>query len=251
MHGVMLMRFPNLECHCTTMTGMLERPRASIGEAIRSALDERDMSQSDLARALPADAGLISKWINGHQSPGPANRRRLKEVLGLDLGISRPATRKTHELYVAAPITGLANGNIAVHHAEVSQVVAAARRHVPDVYWPGEVIHSTEDLVAPDIATEHNLDVLAKSQALIYLQFDELDGPSGALVELGIGLGRRVRTTIILREGLRTPFLLREGFGAVAARHPSMPKARIYLVSSAAEAASLIERNGRELLGLA
>lgn len=209
------------------------------------------MSQADLARALPADAGLVSKWIHGHQGPGAANRRRLKEVLGLDLGVSRPAAHKTYELYVAAPITGLANGNIAGHQAEVTQVVTAARHHVPGVYWPGEEILGTADLVAPDIATEHNLDVLAQSKALIYLQFEELDGPSGALVELGIGLGRRIKTTIILREGLRTPFLLREGFGAVAARHQSMPKARIYLVKSAADAASLIERNGRELLGLA
>jgi hypothetical protein len=83
----------------------------------------------------------------------------------------------------------------------------------------------------------------------MYLQFSEIVHPSSALVELGFALGRRLKTTLIIKRGLHNPYML-EGFGAVAASLSFLPQARIYSVNSTAEAEALIVRNGRELLGL-
>ncbi|MEZ5341205.1 MAG: hypothetical protein R2706_07095 [Acidimicrobiales bacterium] len=69
-------------------------------------------------------------------------------------------------------------------------------------------------------------------------------------MELGIALGMRHKTTMIVHEDLVQPFMFGNGFGAVAAELDFLPKARIYTVSSVAAACELIDRNGRELLGL-
>jgi hypothetical protein len=117
------------------------------------------------------------------------------------------------------------------------------------VYWPGEKIHSVDELVAPDLATERNMKVLASCHAYLYLQFADIIHPSGALVEFGIALGRRLKTTLIIQRDFPSPFML-NGFGAVAESLTFLPKAHIYLVASADEAVSLVTRNGRELFGL-
>ena len=90
---------------------------------------------------------------------------------------------------------------------------------------------------------------LYSSQAYLYLQFAEVVRPSSAFVELGFALGRKMKVTIIVQQGLKNPFMLR-GFRAVAESLDFLPKARTYEVASADEAASLIKGSGRELLGL-
>ncbi|MGZ7042863.1 MAG: hypothetical protein ACXVH7_13810, partial [Thermoanaerobaculia bacterium] len=82
-----------------------------------------------------------------------------------------------------------------------------------------------------------------------YLQFADVVHPSGSFIELGIALGRRLKTTIILKSGVRHAFML-DGFSAVAERVSFLPNARIYDVKSPEQACELIERNGRVLLGL-
>jgi hypothetical protein len=71
--------------------------------------------------------------------------------------------------------------------------------------------------------------------------------PSGALVELGFALGRKVKTTMILMNGLRTPFMF-EGLQGVAATLEFLPTVHIYTVDSVDEAVRLVERDGEQLL---
>ena len=47
-------------------------------------LDERDISQNELARLAGISPGYLSQLMSGARSPSPPVRRRLLRVLGLD-----------------------------------------------------------------------------------------------------------------------------------------------------------------------
>lgn len=83
----------------------------------------------------------------------------------------------------------------------------------------------------------------------MYLQFEPVEGPSSSLIELGIALGKQIKTTIILKNGLPEPRIF-DGFQAVAAKLKFLPQARIYHVENVEAACSLIEIEGRKMLGL-
>jgi len=223
---------------------------ASFARALREAL--RSRKQADLARELHVDPGQVSRWVNGKAVPQLRTLRRIEEILGVDLSEPFGASTPDHELFVSAPVSGISADAVAEHHDVVESVVEAARQHVNSLIWPGEHIRAAADrqTVAADIAAEQNMIALFGCQAYLYLQFAEVLGPSSAFVELGFALGTKMKVTIIVQKGLASPYMLR-GFGAVAARLKFLPEARIYTeVESPAAAASLIARNGRELLGL-
>jgi len=207
------------------------------------------MSQAELARALNVDPGQVSRWATDKAIPHAKTVRRIESLVGADLSEAFRRSTPSHELYVSAPITGLGAEVIGTHRHSVELVVTAARESVNSVYWPGEGINGRADLVAPDIATERNLKVLAGCPSFLYLQFEEVVQPTGALIELGLAMGRKCKTTIILRRGLRWPYML-DGLPAVAAGLPFLPQARLYEVDSVEAAAGLVSKNGRELLGL-
>ena len=48
---------------------------------------------------------------------------------------------------------------------------------------------------------------LVNCPAYLYLQFAEIIGPSSALVELGFALGRKMKITIIVKQGLMEDYL--------------------------------------------
>jgi transcriptional regulator with XRE-family HTH domain len=223
---------------------------ASFGKALQAALRACHMTQAELARHLKIDAGQVSRWVNGKAMPHFDTVQRIEEVLGATLAGTHNASSEGYELFVSAPITGLDSSDVPEHHDALVQVMSAVRQHVERAYWPGESITTADQLVAADIATEQNMKVLANCVSYLYLQFVEVVHPSGALVELGLALGRRIRTTLIIRNGLHIPYMI-DGFSAVAARLNFLPDVRIYTVASASDAANLIARNGRQLLGLA
>lgn len=231
-----------------TMAG--EGEQQSFGDALAAAIRRAHTNQAEVARQLTIDAGQVSRWVNDKALPLASNVRRLEELLGADLSAAFMTASPAHELYVAAPITGLAHDDLREHHAAVGSVVAEAEAHVNGVYWPGRDIEHTEDLLAPDIATERNMRVLDDCQALLYVQLAEIARPSSALVELGLALGLRKRTTVILGSSVYRAFML-TGFPAVAERIRFLPKARVYEVPDELAAARMIQKNGRELLGLA
>jgi transcriptional regulator with XRE-family HTH domain len=224
---------------------------ASFGDALRKALEGAGISQAALARELHVDASQVNRWVHDKALPQTDNLQRIEQFLGVDLATAFNKIKPKYELFVSAPISGIASEDIPGHHDAVAKVVAAARQHVNDLSWPGDRVRTAVDrqTVAPDIATAHNMTEMYGCPAFLYLQFAELIGPSSALVELGFALGRRMKVTIIFKKGLKSPYMLR-GFGGVAARLPFLPDTRIYEEESAESAAALIASNGRVLLGL-
>lgn len=209
------------------------------------------MTQAEVAEHFVIDQSQVSRWVNNKAVPVAKSVDALGTLLGTDLQAAFDASTTHQELYVSAPITGLSDSDIAEHREAVESVVVAVESHVNSTWWPGRGIAGREDLRAPDLATEENLRVLAHCEALLYLQFAEIQRPTGALVELGIGLGRKLKTTIICLRGLHLPFMMEpSSFAAVAARSSILPEARLYVVDTVEEARNLVANNGRSLLGL-
>jgi transcriptional regulator with XRE-family HTH domain len=229
---------------------MSSQEARSFGAVLSAALVRARMTQQALATELNTNPSQVSRWANNKATPHIDTVKRLEEVLGADLAAAFRAAVPEHELYVSAPITGLAADDVGAHHDAVELVVEAARRSANGVYWPGHAIRGPQDLSAPDIATERNMKALAHCHALLYVQLVDVVGPSSALVELGIALGARMKTTIVLGRDVRPAFML-NGFGAVAANSAILPQARIYTIRDAGEAARLLAKDGREILGLA
>ena len=228
---------------------MTAQGHATFGNALRAAITAARRTQAELARELQIDPGQVSRWVNDKAVPHVNTVARIEQILHADLSASFSVSTPEYELYVSAPITGIKSQDIGTHHVAVAQVVTTARAYVNSLYWPGEEIRKRSELAAPDIATERNMRVLSQCSALLYLQFVEIVRPSSALIELGVALGRRLKTTVILQTGVAQPYML-NGFGAVAATVGFLPQARIYTVKSVGDACDLIRVNGRELLGL-
>jgi transcriptional regulator with XRE-family HTH domain len=224
----------------------------SFANALSQALRDKQISQAALARELKVDPSQVNRWVRGNAIPHFDNVQRIEKFLKTDLSDAFTKSTSDNELFVSAPISGIADENIPEHHDAVAKVVAAARQHVNGLVWPGELIRTATDRrnAAADITTERNMTILVDCPAYLYLQFVEVVGPSSAFVELGFALGRKKKVTIIVKKGLTSPYMLR-GFGAVAARLKFLPEARIYTeVESPEEAASVVEGTGRELFGL-
>ncbi len=230
---------------------MHERTNATIGAMVRDAVKASALEKEGvLAREVGIASSALSKIINGKQELKLDLARKMDRVLGSKLAAAVEAAHKQIDLYVSSPITALGE-RLPKQNQQVAQLVRFLRQEGYVVHWPGEKITSTRQLKAPDIATEENLIVLANSSALLYLQFEELVGPSGALVELGIALGKEIKTTVMVKKGLEKPFMLRQGFDAVAKRVGGYPDARIYDVDSVAHAETMIAESGRIMFGLA
>jgi transcriptional regulator with XRE-family HTH domain len=226
--------------------------RSSFGDVLRQALDAADISQAKLARELQVDPSQVNRWIHNKALPQVDNLHRIEKCLDINLSTAFNKHKPKYELFVSAPISGLADEDIPEHHDAVAKMVDAARQHVNGLTWPGQRIKTATDRrnAAANLVTKQNMTDLSGCPALLYLQFAEVRGPSSALVELGFALGRKMKVTIIHKKGLTSPYMLR-GFGVVAAKLSFLPDAEIYEEESADSAAALIANNGRELLGLA
>jgi transcriptional regulator with XRE-family HTH domain len=224
-------------------------PTGSFGAALKQALKAKGWTQIQLARALNVDPGQVSRWVTDKAQPMVRTVTKMGDLLGVDLTAVHAAVAPQWELFVSAPILSIGPDRIRDHRAGVLRVLAAAEPHVNSIFWPGQNISSPDDLAAPDLATERNLAAFQQCHAYLYLQFEDIRRPSSALIELGVALGRRIKTTIIIKRDLSIPTML-DGFQGVAAKLNFLPSARIYRVDDAEQAAQLVARNGRSLLGL-
>lgn len=150
---------------------------------------------------------LSPRLIRSEAVPHKETLPRIEELLATDFSSSFATSAPAYELYVAAPITGIAESDLATHHNAVSAVVESLRLHVNSLYWPGQAIRGPQDLTAPDIATEDNFKALGHCTAFIYLQFADEVRRSSALVALGCALAKRLKTTIVLLDGINYPFM--------------------------------------------
>lgn len=228
---------------------MAAQPDRSFSDLLREALAISELSQAALASALGIDAGQVSRWVNGKAgAPRDERIREIEQILGVNIIDSLSKSELKNHVYISAPIVGLDENSLASHVRKIESVVQSVARMTSSYYWPGSEIESMSQLLAADIATEQNLRVLGDSDAFLYLQFDEVIRPTSALVELGIALGRKIKTTIIVGTGLRQPYMF-DGFVGVAANLRFLPHVHLYTVKSPAEAIRLIERNSTALFG--
>jgi transcriptional regulator with XRE-family HTH domain len=221
----------------------------SFGQALQHALAAAGLSQAKLATKLNIDAGQVSRWAHNKVTPTLATVKEIEELLGIKLVYSQNNGQVEYDLYIAAPITALPPDRVEPHHDAVQQVTETLRRHLESLYWPGRDVRTLDDQWAPNLAARRDLRALCSSKAFLYLQFEDTIAPSSAMVELGIALGRRTKTTIIVGKDVRMPYMF-DGFDGVAAALPQLPNAQIYQVPSVEAACHMIDVNGRKLLGL-
>lgn len=240
-----------MSCELRYHACMAPQYDASFASALRQALQDVGMTQAQLARRLGIDPAQISRWCNAQAIPPSEDIHRIQVILKIDLSDFSAKSKPNYELFVSTPISGLDSNDIPQHHDDVAKVVDAANQHVSALIWPGEQIRTASDQrkAAPDIVTERNMRALHACPAYLYLQFAEVVRPSCAFVELGFALGKRLKITVVVKKGLAGLYMF-NGFGTVTGSLNFLPNARIYEVASADEAATLIESNGRELLGL-
>jgi transcriptional regulator with XRE-family HTH domain len=227
----------------------------TFGAALQRALHEAGRTQTWLANEVYTSPSQVNRWVNNRQLPHIDKVRLIEELLQVDLhqafrrSLRVPEPRLEYELFVSAPFAELSPEEIAAHRKEVAKVVDAAKNVVgsENVYWLGEQVESLYDLGAADLVTEANLNAFDKCRVCLYLQFAESINPSGALVELGFALGRKIKTIMIIKKDLRTPYMF-EGIQGVAARLQFLPAVHLYVVDHVDEAVLLIERFGRQLL---
>lgn len=209
-----------------------------------------DHKQKWLADRLGTTETAVSRWLSGRTRPHASQVPKIAQLLEApDLVEVFEATKPANELYVAAPISGLDPVGIGSHRDDVARIVEAASDVANGVYWPGQDIYALGDLAAPDLVTRDNLQVLSHCHALLYVQFAPVMHPTGALIELGFALGRKIKTTIMIQKHLPIPFMLKN-FEGVAARSSIMPDARVYLMDDVEHAVQTIANNGREIFGL-
>lgn len=225
--------------------------------AVVAALRQQDLSQADLARKLDAKPSQISDWLGGKHFPRADRRRLVNELLGIDRDVrtQRPPASVVEKdipsrLYVSSPITSVPETNYKRHFGEVAEIVSAASEVVGAVEWPGAPVGPTRRLRAAGAVMPENWDWLATAGGLVYIQFEEIEGATGALIELGIALGRKIRTTVILSDRVKKPFLLSSGFERIAEARDDFPNALFYTYSSADAAAGEIRETGAAYFGL-
>jgi transcriptional regulator with XRE-family HTH domain len=233
---------------------MASQQDTTFGDALKQALVDAGQKPAWLARELPADASQVSRWINGKSRPVPEMLHSINELLGVDLSeayqrslLADERSMPKYDLFVSTPIYGLQDAEIQAHRDDVAKVVAAGEKVVGRVYWSGEEVKSWHDRGAADLATETSLRALARCRAYLYVQFAPMEYPSGALVELGIALGRKLKTTMIIKKDLRRPYMF-QGFAGVAEKLEFLPETHVYDVNDADEAVRLIEHDGPQLL---
>lgn len=222
----------------------------SFGTQLRAVLRRAGLKQRELAEKLHVHPSQVSRWVRNEALPTPEHAEAMRPILGEDLVEVLSRQTPEYEVYVSAPILGLPDGLIAEHHDKVKRVVDSLQRHVHSIYWPGADILSTADLDASDVVAERNLKILAKCPAFLYLQFSDLVKPSSSLIELGIALGDRIKTTIVLGAGVQSAYMLRSNFSMVAERLSFLPDARVYNNDTLESICDLFGKSGRKILGL-
>jgi transcriptional regulator with XRE-family HTH domain len=227
---------------------MAAQGRARFHVTLKAALG--DHKQVWLADRLGVSETTVSRWMTDKTRPLREQAAKAAELLGEPEVLEVfDATKAPYELYLASPISGLRSTEVAAHRDAIEMIATEAETVTNGVYWPGRDIHSKTELAAADIVTRDNLEVLRHCHGLLYVQLADVTHPTGALVELGIALGRQIKTTVMIKRGVPLPFMLRN-FEGVAARSPIMPDARVDFVDTAEDVVALIKRNGREIFGL-
>src|SRR5689334_10402250 len=109
---------------------MIAQDNVRFANALRKAMEDADVKQAALAHALQVDPGQVSRWARGKAVPHINTVRRIEEILKADLADALDNSMPDYELFVSAPISGIAGEDIPEHHNAVDKVVSAAHEHV-------------------------------------------------------------------------------------------------------------------------
>jgi len=215
---------------------------------VKAVIARHPGGQSGVAPKLGVHPSQLNRWANGRVIPDEI-LEVLEDVLGRDDIKSAFATLK-YDLYVSSPITSFSPLDMASHREGVGQVVESIEDIGLRPFWPAGLINSRADLLPPRLATKRNLEILHGAKGLLYIQLLETTTPSNTLVELGMALGRRMRTTIIIGQGIQMPSMF-AALEVLGARMPHvLPKVRVIQVSGVDEAVNYVRTSGRSLFGL-
>lgn len=221
-----------------------------LGTRLRAILTSRKLKHSVFAKELGKNSSQLSRLLAGTEHWTRELASRIDELLTTNLTSVYDELTEEIDLYVASPITGLSAENIPNAHARTAGLVTFLRELGYTVSWPGEQITDVQKLIAPSVATTTNIRTLVRCRGLLYVQFDEVIHPSGALIELGIALGRKMKTTIVADARLGLPFMLRNGFDGVARDSPNLPDAKVHTFADIEDAKRQIANTGPLFFGI-
>lgn len=230
---------------------MDEQVGRALGQALREAIARDKQKHYQFAKRMGITSPQLSKYINGRQAWTLDLAKKFDQQLGgTEMADAFVRLTQRIDIYISSPITGLADESIPIAHEQTGTLVDFLRNEGYSVQWPGERIPTIDKLIDPTVATTDNIRDIVRARAVVYVQFNEVIHPSGALIELGIALGRKMRTTVLALEGLQLPFMLRNGFDGVAGASPDLPDARIRQFRSMDDAVRQIRNTGPAFFGL-
>ncbi|MCL6581781.1 MAG: helix-turn-helix domain-containing protein [Firmicutes bacterium] len=96
-----------------------------LGRRLRALLDEREMSQADLARALHCGKSTVSQYISGARTPDVETLRRMAELFGVSLDYLLGRTELRWPSLIKEP-------EVEVLVARAQDLTPEERRHVLD-----------------------------------------------------------------------------------------------------------------------
>lgn len=121
---------------------------------LRALMTQRGVSACELARQLPCDPSLISRYRNGRQKPSAKMARRLDEVLGAD-GVLAALADSTLPGRRAVLAGGLLAGGLLGVGPEVLERLAWTQRHPPQI--DSVTVESLADVLAAQRRAEDAL----------------------------------------------------------------------------------------------
>jgi len=221
----------------------------AVGEKVREALaSDTEWTQKRLAIELGVSQTTISNIIAGNQLITDVRTSLIADLLGLELSefLHRP------DIYVSAPMTTLKTGtSLRKNHNEVHLVLDALSDVALSPYWPGDGVLDHSDYRDPRITATKNLQALAQCSSFLLLYLHEVDGPSGALIELGYAMGLGLRVTLMIDRKLNQkgpkPFIL-DGLQSAAMEIDVLPRIDIHEVNNAKDVCLLLRENGAALV---
>jgi transcriptional regulator with XRE-family HTH domain len=113
-----------------------------FAEALRALMDERGISGRALARKVPCDQALVSRYLSGKQEPSTKMAQLFDDALGAEgalVGLAKPGRR-------AVLTGGLLAGALMTISPETLERLAWAERHPPQI--DAAVVESLADVLA-------------------------------------------------------------------------------------------------------
>lgn len=177
---------------------------------LREAFSRSGLDQAGFAALLEVSEATVSRWLSQPCSPRESSMRKVAGALDWNLGVNSKDPKRTCDLYIAAPVTSVVEGQRGWHAELVQRFFATARTELDiDTYWPGNGVRDRTQYLPAALAVEQNLPYLRSCSCFVYLQYAETEATSGAPIELGLAIGLGKPVMAFVGAGIERPHLLR------------------------------------------